>query len=107
MGEHGIRNGQHGCAGSDVGLPTCSHPAARQLRVVICSDTRLYRESLALSLGRIKHLVVVGSVESSISAMACVAEIRPDVVLLDGATPELLTLPRLVAAAGIPVKIVA
>src|SRR6266567_2069869 len=94
---HGIRNGQQECAGIDAGVPNGSHTAARQLRVVICSNTRLYRESLALSVGRIKHLVVVGSVESPISAMACVAETSPDVMLLDGAMPGGLTLPRLVA----------
>lgn len=107
MGEHGIRSGQYGCADTNAGLSTHGDTAARQIRVAICSDTRLYRDSLALSLGRVEHLMVVGRVESSISAMACVAETRPDVVLLDGATPERLTLPRLVAAAGIPVKIVA
>jgi DNA-binding NarL/FixJ family response regulator len=78
-----------------------------QSHIIIASDTRLYREGLALSLARDDRVVVIGVADTVASALACIADKNPDVVLLDFAMPDALALPAATAAAQIPVKIVA
>jgi DNA-binding NarL/FixJ family response regulator len=76
-------------------------------RIIIVSDARLYREGLALSLARVDRIVVVGVADTVASALTCVKDNNPDVVLLDFAMPDALALPDAIAAARLPVKVVA
>ena len=78
-----------------------------QLRIIIVSDARLYREGLALSLARVDRVVVVGVADTVASALACIEEKNPDVALLDFAMHDALALPHAIAAARIRVKVVA
>jgi hypothetical protein len=41
-----------------------------QSRIIIVSDTRLYREGLALSLARVDRVVVIGVADTVASALA-------------------------------------
>ena len=79
----------------------------RQPRIIIVSDTRLYREGLALSLERIDRVVLVGVADSVASALTYIEDNNPDVALLDFAMPDALSLPGAIVAAEIPVKVVA
>jgi len=76
-------------------------------RIIIVSDARLYREGLALSLARVDRVVVVGVADTVASALTCIEDKNPDVVLLDFAMPEALALPDTIAAARLAVKVVA
>jgi two-component system, NarL family, nitrate/nitrite response regulator NarL len=78
-----------------------------QPHVIIVSDTRLYREGLALSLARVDRVVVVGVADTVASALTCIEEKNPDVALLDFAMPEALALPHAIATARMRVKVVA
>jgi two-component system, NarL family, nitrate/nitrite response regulator NarL len=78
-----------------------------QPHVIIVSDTRLYREGLALSLASVDRVVVVGVAGSVASALTCIEEKIPDVALLDFAMPDALALPHAIAAAQVRVKVVA
>jgi DNA-binding NarL/FixJ family response regulator len=79
----------------------------RQPRIIIVSDTRLYREGLALSLERVDRVVVVSVTDSVASALTCIEDKNPDVALLDFAMPDALALSHAIAAAQMPVKVVA
>jgi len=50
-------------------------------RIIIVSDARLYREGLALSLARVDRVVVVGVADTVASALTCIEDNNPDVVL--------------------------
>jgi two-component system nitrate/nitrite response regulator NarL len=76
-------------------------------RIIIVSDIRLYREGLALSLAGVDRVVVVGVADSVASALTCIEEKNPGVVLLDFAMHDALALPHAIAAARIQVKVVA
>jgi two-component system, NarL family, nitrate/nitrite response regulator NarL len=76
-------------------------------RIIIVSDIRLYREGLALSLARADRLVVVGVADTVASALTCIEEKNPDVVLLDFAMHDALALAHTIAAAPMQVKVVA
>ena len=78
-----------------------------QSRIIIVSDTRLYREGLALSLARVDRVVVVGVADTVASALTCIEDKNPDVALLDFAMPDALALPEAIAAARMLVKVVA
>jgi DNA-binding NarL/FixJ family response regulator len=78
-----------------------------QSRIIIVSDTLLYHEGLALSLARDDPVVVIGVADTVASALTCIEEKNPDVALLDFAMPDALALPAAIAAARIPVKVVA
>jgi two-component system, NarL family, nitrate/nitrite response regulator NarL len=78
-----------------------------QPHIIIVSDTRLYRESLALGLARADRVVVVGVADTVASALTCIEEKNPDVALLDFAMPDALALPHAIAAAQKRVKVVA
>jgi two-component system, NarL family, nitrate/nitrite response regulator NarL len=54
-------------------------------RVLILGDIRLYREGLALILGATTEFEPVAAVADVAEAVAAFRELRPDVVLLDGA----------------------
>jgi DNA-binding NarL/FixJ family response regulator len=66
-------------------------PAA--IRVYLLSDVRLYREGLLASLGSQPRLTVVGA-SGSQDFMERIAVLRPEVMLLDLAACDSLTIPR-------------
>jgi two-component system, NarL family, nitrate/nitrite response regulator NarL len=76
-------------------------------RIIIVSDTRLYREGLALSLANVDRLVVVGVADTVASALSSIEEKNPDVALLDFAMHDALALAHTIAAARMQVKVVA
>jgi DNA-binding NarL/FixJ family response regulator len=61
---------------------------AEPIRVVLVEDNEVFREALELLLG-LREIEVVGSVPDGESAPAAVAELRPDVVLMDYRLPGL------------------
>ena len=76
------------------------------IRVVLVEDNEVFREALELLLG-LREMQVVASVPDGESAPAVVAELRPDVVLMDYRLPGLdgvqATRAVLAAAPGTPV----
>jgi DNA-binding NarL/FixJ family response regulator len=61
---------------------------AEPIRVVLVEDNEVFREALELLLG-LREIEVVGSVADGESAPAAVAELRPDVVVMDYRLPGL------------------
>ena len=47
-----------------------------QSHIIIVSDTRLYREGLALSLESVDHVIVEGVADSVASALSCIEEMK-------------------------------
>jgi len=52
-------------------------------RVVLADDQRIVREGLALVLGLLPGVDLVGTAENGEEAVALAASVRPDVVLMD------------------------
>ena len=72
-----------------TGAPLPSDPgAAPRLRVAIAADVCLYREGLALSLGRRPGIEVVGTASAPGEAVELVRREHPDVLLLDVAAAD-------------------
>jgi DNA-binding NarL/FixJ family response regulator len=61
----------------------------RRVRVALVEDNRLFRETLALVLGLIDEVEVVGSFEGGAEAIEACEELKPDVVVLDYRMPGL------------------
>src|SRR5512135_3737869 len=61
---------------------------AEPIRVVLVEDNDVFREALELLLG-LREIQVVASVPDGADAAAVVAELRPDVVLMDYRLPGL------------------
>jgi DNA-binding NarL/FixJ family response regulator len=61
---------------------------AEPIRVVLVEDNEVFREALELLLG-LREIQVVASVPDGTKAAGVVAEIRPDVVLMDYRLPGL------------------
>jgi DNA-binding NarL/FixJ family response regulator len=59
------------------------------IRVVLVEDNDVFREALELLLGLRPEMSVVASVGDGADAAAVVAELRPDVVLMDYRLPGL------------------
>jgi DNA-binding NarL/FixJ family response regulator len=59
------------------------------VRVALVEDNRLFRETLALVLGLIDQVEVVGSFEGGAEAIEACEELRPDVVVIDYRMPGL------------------
>ena len=57
-------------------------------RIMVVAEIRLYRDGLVDILGRQPRFKVVGAAESGEAALAQVAELAPDVILVDQALPE-------------------
>jgi DNA-binding NarL/FixJ family response regulator len=100
------KSGTHAASTYDH-VPVDRAGLALQPRIIIVSDTRLYREGLALSLARVDRVVVVGVADTVASALTCIEEKNPDVALLDFAMHDALALPYAIAAARMRVKVVA
>jgi len=62
---------------------------ALSIRVLICDDHALLRETLRLLLAAQPAIDVVGEAADGRAAIACCAQLHPDVVLMDTAMPGL------------------
>jgi DNA-binding NarL/FixJ family response regulator len=61
----------------------------KPVRVILVEDNDIFRETLELLFGLRDEIDVVGSVNMGDSAPALVAELKPDVVLMDYRMPGL------------------
>jgi DNA-binding NarL/FixJ family response regulator len=61
---------------------------SRPIRVLIADDQRVVREGLALVLGLLPEVNVVGAAADGAEAVALAGELRPDVVLMDLRMPR-------------------
>jgi DNA-binding NarL/FixJ family response regulator len=77
------------------------------VRVFVATHVCLYREALTDVLARERALEIVGACGERAEILARVAEVKPDVVLLDPAAAESLDLIRELSAPVATVKIVA
>jgi len=93
----------------------CNRPAAIEghsaeatgrPRIFILSNVRLYREGLAVTLGRTNAVDILGA-GAPPDAFARVAELLPDVVVLDSSLDDSLSLPRQMREIVPGIKIVA
>jgi len=82
-------------------------PEGSQLRVVVVSEIRLYREGLAQSLGNKAGVAVVGTAGPSDDALRLIRELNPQVALVDMARAHGLKLVRAIATLTPDVKVVA
>jgi two-component system nitrate/nitrite response regulator NarL len=64
------------------------------IRILIIAGIRLYRDGLAEVLRRREHVQVLGTASTRPEAATRAIELRPDVVLLDMATPDSHALAR-------------
>jgi DNA-binding NarL/FixJ family response regulator len=80
---------------------------ATGIRVIIASSVRLVREGLALSLRGRERLTLIDAVNLDPSGLARIAEVKPDVVLLDLAHADAAETARLLNAASPDTKLVA
>ena len=60
----------------------------RSIRVLIADDQRVVREGLAMVLGLLPNVEVVGAASDGDEAVASAARLRPDVVLMDLRMPR-------------------
>jgi len=75
----------------DVADTTDGHPAtAEPTRIVVVADVRLYREGLAATLAARSGLRVLGTAAAREAAVALVAGMQPDVVVVDMATRDIV-----------------
>jgi two-component system nitrate/nitrite response regulator NarL len=77
------------------------------IRILILADILLYREGLAQLLGRNVNISVVATVARAEEALAGLATLQPDVVLLDMATPDSLATVRAIGERAPGVRVVA
>jgi DNA-binding NarL/FixJ family response regulator len=59
------------------------------IRVVLADDHRLVREALRVALERERDIAIVGEATDGTAAIKLVRKVKPDVVVLDVAMPEL------------------
>ncbi len=64
------------------------NPALRRIRVLIVDDSELVRLGLRTLLGAYSDIEVIGEVESAAGAVAAIAALRPELVLLDLRLPD-------------------
>ena len=67
--------------------PAQVRAAVGAIRVVLCDDHALLRETLRLLLAAAPAITVVGEAADGAQAIALCAQLRPDVVLMDTAMP--------------------
>lgn len=63
-------------------------------RAMVVSDVRLYREALALRLTQSGRIEIVGTAERAEVALARLSDLGPDVVIVDRAMPDALSIAR-------------
>jgi DNA-binding NarL/FixJ family response regulator len=61
---------------------------SQPIRVLIADDQRVVREGLAMVLGLLPDVDVIGAVSDGNEAVAAAAELRPDIVLMDLRMPR-------------------
>ncbi|HEU5038659.1 MAG TPA: response regulator transcription factor [Nocardioides sp.] len=66
-----------------------SEEAGQELRVVVADDHPVYREGLAMVLGSLPGVTVVGEAGDGHEAVALSEQLRPDIVLMDLSMPGL------------------
>ena len=84
------------------------------VRVLLVDDQDLFREGVAVIVGAQPGMEVVGSVDNGFDAVRAVADLQPDVVLMDIRMPEMdgveatrqIFAPERVAARERPVRVV-
>lgn len=76
-------------------------------RVIVVANIRLYREGLAHTLGSQAHIDVLGATDTGAAAVGAVDLVRPDVVVVDTATPDGLSTVRALAGRCPGARIVA
>ncbi len=59
------------------------------VRILIADDHELLRRGLVAELSQVPGWVVIAEVENGRAAVACAAELKPDLVVLDLTMPEL------------------
>lgn len=77
------------------------------IRVLIADDQAMVREGFSVLLGAMPDIVVAGEARDGREAVAQVAELRPDVVLMDVRMPEMngLEATREIVAAGTDARV--
>jgi DNA-binding NarL/FixJ family response regulator len=55
----------------------------KQLRIVVADDSVIFRSSLVKLLGTFPVVKIVGEAEDGEAALNCVAELDPDLLVLD------------------------
>jgi DNA-binding NarL/FixJ family response regulator len=90
----------------EIALARGAHAEVRSVRVFVAAHVRFYREALAEILAREDGLEVVGACGERGEILARVAEVGPDVVLLDPAAAGSIDLIRELAALAVGVKVV-
>jgi DNA-binding NarL/FixJ family response regulator len=66
-----------------------SEHAVQELRVVVADDHPVYREGLAMVLGSLPGVTVVGEAGDGHEAVSLCQQLRPDIVLMDLSMPGL------------------
>jgi DNA-binding NarL/FixJ family response regulator len=77
------------------------------VRVFIAAHVRLYREAMVEILARVERLEIVGASGDRAEIVAQVADLKPDVVLLDPAATESVDMIRELADPAARVRVVA
>lgn len=72
------------------------------MRVVVVDDSRAVRARVVTDLAEAPGIEVVGEAEDGARAMACIAELRPDAVVLDLRLPDVSGLELLPAIKALP-----
>lgn len=80
----------------------------RQLRVVLADDQAMIRSGFAMILGSQPGLAVIGEADNGAAAVDAVAELVPDVVLMDVQMPVMdgIEATRKIVASGSPTKVI-
>jgi DNA-binding NarL/FixJ family response regulator len=81
--------------------------SADSVRTLVVTDVRLYEEGLVHSLGDRSELSVCGVASGSVEALARIADLHPDVVLLDVTMHDSLVLARTITQLTPSVHVVA
>ena len=63
--------------------------AHKRIRVLIADDSAAFRNAVGLFLERLPQVEVIGAAEDGVHALALVASLRPDLVLMDLQMPRL------------------
>jgi two-component system, NarL family, nitrate/nitrite response regulator NarL len=80
--------------------PRGEGPGNEVPRALIVSDVRLYREALEWRLAQSGRVMVVGTTDHATAAITLAAALSPDVVIVDRAMPDAMTIARVVNANG-------